>query len=223
MGTLKHNGSTENFPFAPVILGLSNHPSLQPPASEVGGAVCTRVVAGRWPRGRCALPGMDPVPLGQPDCLRAHGGRCRAPATVPSAAPAEPVLVEGGTGGVPCASGWSPGAGRAGAAPCPVWILCRWASQTTRARMVGGAASPQPVGCTHTCSCTEPCSCSCVRHRCSGRARQDGVKSWPLCANRKPGCRAIAARSVTTRQRGVHTLLHSAQPSESLAPCHTLA
>ena len=120
-------------------------------------------------------------------------------------------------------SGWSPGAGRAGAAPCPVWILCRWASQTTRARMVGGAASPQPVGCTHTCSCTEPCSCSCVRHRCSGRARQDGVKSWPLCANRKPGCRAIAARSVTTRQRGVHTLLHSAQPSESLAPCHTLA
>ena len=125
--------------------------------------------------------------------------------------------------GVPCARGWSPGAGRAGAAPCPVWILCRWASQTTRARMVGGAASPQPVGCTHTCSCTEPCSCSCVRHRCSGRARQDGVKSWPLCANRKPGCRAIAARSVTTRQRGVHTLLHSAQPSESLAPCHTLA
>ena len=49
-----------------------------------------------------------------------------------------------------------------------------------------------------------------------GRARQDGVKSWPLCANRKPGCRAIAARSVTTRQRVVHMLLHSAQPSESL-------
>ena len=123
------------------------------------GAVCERMVAGRWPRGRRALPGMDPVPLGQPDHARAHGGRCRVPAT----------------------------------------------------------------GCTHTCSCTEPCSCSCVRHRCSGRARQDGVKSWPLCANRKPGCRAIAARSVTTRQRGVHTLLHSAQPSESLAPCHTLA
>ena len=186
---------------------------------------------------------------------------------------------------MPCARGWSPGAGRAGAAPCPAWILCRWASQTACARMVVGAAHLQPcpatrllnqcwwraglegcrvradgrralaaraprparygscaagparprarawwavprprtVGCTHTCSCTEPCSCSCVRHRCSGRARQDGVKSWPLCANRKPGCRAIAARSVTTRQRGVHTLLHSAQPSESLAPCHTLA
>ena len=226
MGYIKTQRFDRKFSFCPrhpQHSASSNHPSLQTPASEVGGAVCTRVVAGRWPRGRCALPGMDPVPMGQPDCLRAHGGRCRAPATVPSDAPAEPVLVEGGTGGVPCASGWSPGAGRAGAAPCPVWILCRWASQTTRARMVGGAASPQPVGCTHTCSCTEPCSCSCVRHRCSGRARQDGVKSWPLCANRKPGCRAIAARSVTTRQRGVHTLLHSAQPSESLAPCHTLA
>ena len=37
MGTLKHNGSTENFPFAPVILdwsASSNHPSLQPPASR---------------------------------------------------------------------------------------------------------------------------------------------------------------------------------------------
>ena len=29
--------------------------------------MCERMVAGRWPRGRRALPGMDPVPLGQPD------------------------------------------------------------------------------------------------------------------------------------------------------------
>ena len=153
MGYIKTQRFERQFSFCPVILGLSNHPSLQPPASEVGGAVCTRVVAGRWPRGRCALPGMDPVPLGQPDHARAHGGRCRVPAT----------------------------------------------------------------GCTHTCSCTEPCSCSCVRHRCSGRARQDGVKSWPLCANRKPGCRGIAAHSVATLERGVHTLLHSTARSRPKA------
>ena len=133
--------------------------------------MCTRVVAGRWPRGRCALPGMDPVPLGQPDCLRAHGGRCRAPATVPSDAPAEPVLVEGGTGGVPCASGWSPGAGRAGAAPCPVWILCRWASQTTRARMVGGAASPQPGARTPAAARSRVAAAACVTAAAVAHAR----------------------------------------------------
>ena len=93
---------------------------------------------------RVPTPGGRRVPHQPAVC--AHGGRCRAPATVPSAALAGPVLVEGGTGGVPCASGWSPGAGRAGAAPCPVWILCRRASQTTRARMVGGAASPHQSG-----------------------------------------------------------------------------
>ena len=38
--------------------------------------------------------------------------------------------------------------GRAGVAPCPVWIPCRWASQTSCARMVVGAAHLQcpPVG-----------------------------------------------------------------------------
>ena len=43
--------------------------------------MCERMVAGRWPRGCRALPGMDPVPLGQPDHARAHGGLCRVPAT----------------------------------------------------------------------------------------------------------------------------------------------
>ena len=87
MGYIKTQRFDRKFSFCPrhpQHSASSNHPSLQTPASEVGGAVCTRVVAGRWPRGRCALPGMDPVPLGQPDFLRAHGGRCRAPATVPS-------------------------------------------------------------------------------------------------------------------------------------------
>ena len=84
MGYIKTQRFDRKFSFCPRhprSSASSNHPSLQPPASEVGGAVCTRVVAGRWPRGRCALPGMDPVPLGQPDHARAHGGRCRVPAT----------------------------------------------------------------------------------------------------------------------------------------------
>ena len=120
-------------------------------------------------------------------------------------------------------SGWSPGAGRVGAKDAHYGSRAAGPGRP-RARAWWSVPCPRnQSGAPHTCSRTEPCSCSCVRDRCSGRARQDGVKSWPLCANRKPGCRAIAARSVTTRQRGVHTLLHSAQPSESLAPCHTLA
>ena len=129
-------------------------------------------------RGPGAGPGVLPRVPG-PDGRRAphqlavcaHGGRCRAPATVPSAAPAGPVLVEGGTGGVPCASGWSPGAGRAGAAPCPVWILCRRASQTTRARMVGGAASPQPGARTPAAARSRVAAAACVTAAAVAHAR----------------------------------------------------
>ena len=90
--------------------------------------------------------------------------------------------------------------------------------QADRARAWWSVPCPRnQSGAPHTCSRTEPCSCSCVRDRCSGRARQDGVKSWPLCANRKPGCRGIAARSVATLERGVHTLLHSTARSRPKA------
>ena len=79
--------------------------------------------------------------------------------------------------GVPCARGWSPGAGRAGAAPCPAWILCRWASQTACARMVVGAAHLQP------------CPATRLLNQCWWRAGLEG------CRVRADGRRALAARA----------------------------
>ena len=114
-------------------------------------------------------------------------------------------------------SGWSPGAGRVGAKDAHYGSRAAGPGRP-RARAWWSVPCPRnQSGAPHTCSRTEPCSCSCVRDRCSGRARQDGVKSWPLCASRKPGCRGIAAHSVATLERGVHTLLHSTARSRPKA------